>query len=367
MSSRGPGTRATHQALPPAMRDAVDGFAVHLAQVRNRSAHTVRAYVADLVSLLDHAVRMGCTAPADLDLGVLRSWLAKQRTTGAASSSSARQAAAARTFSGWAHRSGLLATDVAAPLATPKTRRELPVVLRADQVATLVESPGRNRPTTQGRDRPTTPGHDRPTTPGRDVPPAALPDAPPAGTPSDPTTGGATPELDPAEEAVLVRDRALLELLYATGARISEVCGLDTTDIDRERRVIRVLGKGNRERTVPYGLPAQRAVDRWLAAGRPELAGPDSGRALFLGARGGRLHPTTARRIVAGYARAAGLPPTSPHGLRHSAATHLLDGGADLRAVQELLGHSSLGSTQIYTHVSVERLRAAYRQAHPRA
>ncbi|WP_431885145.1 tyrosine recombinase XerC [Micromonospora wenchangensis] len=351
MSSRGPGTRATRQALPPAMRDAVDGFAVHLAQVRNRSAHTVRAYVADLVSLLDHAVRMGCTAPAELDLGVLRSWLAKQRTTGAASSSSARRAAAARTFSGWAHRSGLLATDVAAPLATPKTRRELPVVLRADQVATLVEAPGR----------------DRPTTPGDDGPPAGPRDAPSTGTPSAPTTGGASPRVGPADEAVLSRDRALLELLYATGARISEVCGLDTTDVDRERRVVRVLGKGNRERTVPYGLPAQRAVDRWLAVGRPELAGPDSARALFLGARGGRLHPTTARRIVAGYARAAGLPPTSPHGLRHSAATHLLDGGADLRTVQELLGHSSLASTQIYTHVSVERLRAAYRQAHPRA
>ncbi|OWV01407.1 integrase [Micromonospora wenchangensis] len=351
MSSRGPGTRATRQALPPAMRDAVDGFAVHLAQVRNRSAHTVRAYVADLVSLLDHAVRMGCTAPAELDLGVLRSWLAKQRTTGAASSSSARRAAAARTFSGWAHRSGLLATDVAAPLATPKTRRELPVVLRADQVATLVEAPGR----------------DRPTTPGDDGPPAGPRDAPSTGAPSAPTTGGASPRVGPADEAVLSRDRALLELLYATGARISEVCGLDTTDVDRERRVVRVLGKGNRERTVPYGLPAQRAVDRWLAVGRPELAGTDSGRALFLGARGGRLHPTTARRIVAGYARAAGLPPTSPHGLRHSAATHLLDGGADLRTVQELLGHSSLASTQIYTHVSVERLRAAYRQAHPRA
>nr|WP_281903178.1 tyrosine recombinase XerC [Micromonospora sp. AKA109] len=352
MSRDGAGTRATHQALPPAMRDAVDGFAAHLAQVRNRSAHTVRAYVADVVSLLDHAVRMGCTAPADLDLGVLRSWLAKQRTTGAASSSSARRAAAARTFSGWAHRSGLTATDVAAPLATPKTRRELPVVLRADQVATLVEAPGRDRSAAPGHDG----GSPQHRSPG---------DGP--GGPGHSGAGGPSAQVDPADEAVLVRDRALLELLYATGARISEVCGLDTTDVDRERRVIRVLGKGNRERTVPYGLPAQRAVDRWLAAGRPELAGPDSGRALFLGARGGRLHPTMARRIVAGYARAAGLPPTSPHGLRHSAATHLLDGGADLRAVQELLGHSSLASTQIYTHVSVERLRAAYRQAHPRA
>ncbi|MEU1602098.1 tyrosine recombinase XerC [Micromonospora matsumotoense] len=332
MSRRGAGTRVTHQALPPAMRDAVDEFAAHLAQVRNRSAHTVRAYVADLVSLLDHAVRMGGAEPADLELSILRSWLAKQRTTGAAHSSSARRAAAVRTFSAWAHRSGLLATDVAAPLATPKARRELPVVLRADQAAALVEAPGDGGPSGPGG----------------------------AG-------GAGTPEAATADDPVLLRDRALLELLYATGARISEVCGLDATDVDHERLVIRVLGKGNRERTVPYGLPAQRAVDRWLAVGRPALAGPDSDRALFLGARGGRLHPTMARRIVAGYARATGLPPTSPHGLRHSAATHLLDGGADLRAVQELLGHSSLASTQIYTHVSVERLRAAYRQAHPRA
>ncbi|WFE64471.1 tyrosine recombinase XerC [Micromonospora sp. WMMD714] len=331
MSRRGTGTRVTHQALPPAMRDAVDEFASHLAQVRNRSAHTVRAYVADLVSLLDHAVRMGCTEPADLELGILRSWLAKQRTTGAAHSSSARRAAAARTFSGWAHRSGLLATDVAAPLATPKTRRELPVVLRADQAAALVEAPGGGTPA--------------PDDAGLPVP---------------------RPEADAVTGAVLLRDRALLEILYATGARISEVCGLDVPDVDHERRVIRVLGKGNRERTVPYGLPAQRAIDRWLAVGRPELAGSASDRALFLGARGGRLHPTMGRRIVAGYARTAGLPPTSPHGLRHSAATHLLDGGADLRAVQELLGHASLASTQIYTHVSMERLRAAYRQAHPR-
>ncbi len=139
------------------------------------------------------------------------------------------------------------------------------------------------------------------------------------------------------------------------------------TDVDQGRRVVRVLGKGGRERSVPYGVPAQRALDTWLSLGRPALATPGSGRALLLGARGGRLNPTTARRIVADWTEAAGVPRVTPHGLRHSAATHLLEGGADLRAVQELLGHSSLASTQIYTHVSVERLRAAYRQAHPRA
>jgi integrase/recombinase XerC len=327
------GTRAAHEALPAALRDAVDEFADHLSRVRNRSAHTVRAYVADLVSLLDHGSRMGCVDVADVDLTVLRSWLAKQRTMGAARTSLARRAASARTFSAWAHRSGLSPTDAAAPLASPRAHRELPTVLRAEQAAALVEAPARA---------------------------AALVDLPAR-------AAALRPEEDARAAAVLLRDRVLLELLYGTGARISEACGLDTADVDHGRRVVRVFGKGGRERSVPYGVPAQRALDDWLRGGRPLLAGPDSGDALLLGARGGRLNPTTARRVVDGYARAVGLPRTSPHGLRHSAATHLLEGGADLRAVQELLGHSSLASTQIYTHVSVERLRAAYRQAHPRA
>jgi integrase/recombinase XerC len=302
-----------HETLPPSMRDAVDDFAQHLSRVENRSPHTVRAYVGDVVSLLDHAARMGCANPADLDITVLRSWLAKLRTFGAARASLARRAAAARTFSAWAHRDGRLASDAGAQLASPRAHRELPAVLRADQATALVLAPG--------------------------------------------------DEASP----VLLRDRAVLELLYATGVRVSELCGLDVSDVDRHRRVVRVLGKGAKERTVPYGLPAEEALDDWLRLGRPSLNGPGSGDALLLGARGGRLQPTIARRIVSGYARAAGLPHTSPHGLRHSAATHLLEGGADLRAVQELLGHSSLSSTQIYTHVSVERVRAAYRQAHPRA
>ncbi|MFI6268715.1 tyrosine recombinase XerC [Micromonospora zamorensis] len=338
MSRPDRGTRAMHQALPPELRDAVDDFAEHLSRVRNRSAHTVRAYVTDLVSLLDHAVRMGYVDLAELDLSVLRSWLAKQRTTGAARTSLARRAASARAFSAWAHRAGLLSADVGAALASPRAHRELPSVLRADQAAALVEAPARQ--------------------------------APPVGSaPIDPSPGPTTPgAAKTAEtEAVPLRDRVLLELLYATGVRVSEACGLDVGDVDHGRRVIRVFGKGGRERAVPYGVPAQRALDDWLRRGRPALVGARSGDALLLGARGGRLNPTTARQIVGAYAEAAGLPRTSPHGLRHSAATHLLEGGADLRAVQELLGHASLASTQIYTHVSVERLRAAYRQAHPRA
>ncbi|MET7818174.1 tyrosine recombinase XerC [Micromonospora zamorensis] len=352
MSRPDRGTRAMHHALPPELRDAVDDFAEHLSRVRNRSAHTVRAYVTDLVSLLDHAVRMGCVDLAELDLSVLRSWLAKQRTTGAARTSLARRAASARAFSAWAHRAGLLSADVGAALASPRAHRELPSVLRADQAAALVEAPARQAP----------PVDPAPT----DPPVRSTPSVSPA--PTDPSPGPAPGAAQTAEaEAVPLRDRVLLELLYATGVRVSEACGLDVGDVDHGRRVIRVFGKGGRERAVPYGVPAQRALDEWLRRGRPALVGARSGDALLLGARGGRLNPTTARQIVGAYAEAAGLPRTSPHGLRHSAATHLLEGGADLRAVQELLGHASLASTQIYTHVSVERLRAAYRQAHPRA
>jgi integrase/recombinase XerC len=295
------------------MRDAVDGFARELAGVHNRSAHTVRAYLGDVVSLLDHAVRMGCREVDELHIAVVRSWLARQRTVGAARTSLARRSAAARTFTGWAHREGLLGSDVGARLASPKAHRTLPTVLRADQAAALVTAPGE--------------------------------------------------EASPA----LLRDRAVLELLYATGIRVSELCGLDLGDVDRSRRVVRVLGKGAKQRSVPFGLPAEEALEDWLRLGRPSLTNADSGPALLLGTRGGRLHPSVVRRLVAGYARAVGLPAISPHGLRHSAATHLLEGGADLRAVQELLGHASLSTTQIYTHVSLDRLRSVYRQAHPRA
>jgi integrase/recombinase XerC len=306
------GTREIHEALPPAMRTAADEFALHLAQVDNRSAHTVRAYLGDVVSMLDHAARAGCAEPADLDIRVLRGWLARKLATGAARTSQARRAAAARTFTAWAHRTGRAPVDAGAQLASPRAHRDLPTVLRADQAEHLVTAP-----------------------------------------------------VNPDDPVLERRDRAVLEMLYATGVRISELCGLDRADVDDARRVVRVFGKGAKERTVPYGIPAQRALDDWLRHGRPRI--DTSIDALFLGEKGGRLQPTVARRIVAAAARAAGLPHLSPHDLRHSAATHLLDGGADLRAVQDLLGHASLSSTQIYTHVSTERLRAAFKQAHPRA
>ncbi|QSB13510.1 tyrosine recombinase XerC [Natronosporangium hydrolyticum] len=324
----------TREELPPELAAVVDAFARHLGNVAGRSPHTVRAYVADVVSLCEHAVRMGARELSELDLTAVRSWLARQRTLGSARATLARRAAAARTFSAWAHQHGHLATDVAAPLASPKPHRELPVVLRPEQAAAVLDGAAS----------------------------AALePSAHPA--------PAAIPGPDPAARAraLALRDHAALELLYATGVRVSELCGVDLPDLDLTRGVVRVLGKGGRERAVPFGRPAAAAVRRWLADGRPLLSHSDSVAALLLGARGGRVHPTVVRRLVRRSCQQAATPTISPHGLRHSAATHLLEGGADLRSVQELLGHSSLASTQIYTHVSVARLRSAYRQAHPRA
>jgi len=276
----------------------------------------VRGYVADVVSLLDHSVRMGARQLPDIDVHVLRSWLARLRTTGSARSSMARRAAGARSFIAWGHRAGLLPVDVGQLLASPKPHRPLPPVLRPEQARALVEF----------------------------------------------SDGDGTP--DPLQ----LRDRFILELLYGTGVRVGELCGLDVDDMDGFRRLLRVLGKGAKERSVPYGIPAQRAADAYLRCGRPVLAKVGSGPALLLGARGRRIDPRAVRRMVhQRVAAVPGAPDLGPHGLRHSAATHLLEGGADLRSVQELLGHATLAATQIYTHVSVERLRASYQQAHPRA
>ena len=315
----GAGAAATlpDTALPPAFADALAGFTRHLRSERGLSEHSVRAYRGDVTTLLEHARRMGRDEPAALDLLVLRSWLAGQASRGMARTTLARRAAAARGFTAWAAREGLVATDPGALLATPRTGRTLPGVLRRDEAEALL-----------------------------DVAELAADDDSPTG----------------------VRDLAVLELLYASGIRVGELCGLDLNDVDRARRVVRVLGKGAKERTVPVGQPALRAVDRWLADGRPRLLGPVSGAALFLGSRGARIDPRTVRRVVHTLlGHVPGAPDLGPHGLRHSAATHLLEGGADLRSVQELLGHATLATTQIYTHVSVDRLKATYDQAHPRA
>lgn len=344
---------AVRARLPRAAEATVDAYEKHLRAERGLSAHTVRAYVGDVVSLLGflHGVavedadggrtggqagdsetadlgepmdsgagtrRSGGRAGLDgLDLGMLRSWLAAQRAAGRSRTTLARRAASARTFSAWAHRDGRLAQDVGARLSAPRAHRTLPGVLRPEQTAELMRAS----------------------------------------------------ELGAAEgEPATLRDRALLELLYATGVRVSELCGMDVDDVDFERRVVRVLGKGNKERMVPFGQPAGRAVREWIEGGRPAMADESSGHALFLGVRGKRIDPRTARRVVHDAVQAVpDASATGPHGLRHTAATHLLEGGADLRSVQELLGHATLATTQLYTHVTVDRLKAIHDRTHPRA
>jgi integrase/recombinase XerC len=300
--------------LAPGFASVRERYLDHLTFERGLSEHTVRAYAGDVSSLLEHAARMQCDDISDLTIAVLRSWLARLHSQGASRATLARRASSARVFSAWAARDGLLATDPGVLLASPKGHRSLPEVLRVDEVAAVMI--------------------------------AARGDATPIG----------------------LRNAAIVELLYATGARVSELCGLDVDDLDAARHTVRLMGKGAKERTVPLGEPAANAVTAWLARGRTRFATVDSGPALLLGARGGRLDPRTARQVVhERLAAVPGLADLGPHGLRHTAATHLLEGGADLRSVQELLGHATLATTQIYTHVSIDRLRATYERAHPRA
>ncbi|GLZ31314.1 tyrosine recombinase XerC [Lentzea sp. NBRC 105346] len=307
------------EKLPANVADALRRYERHLALERDLSPHTVRAYLGDVVALLGH-IAGDSPERADIgavDLASLRAWLAAQRNAGASRTTMARRAAAARTFTAWAVREGLLAQDPGPRLAAPRPHRTLPSVLRADQASEAMAA----------------------------------------------VSSGAT-EGDP----VALRDQAVVELLYATGVRVAELCGLDLDDVDYSLRVIRVLGKGGRERTIPFGIPAERALRRWLDEGRKDLVTPYSPAALFLGARGGRIDQRAVRRLVHEVvAVVPDAPDIGPHGLRHSAATHLLEGGADLRTVQELLGHATLATTQLYTHVTVERLKAIHDRTHPRS
>jgi integrase/recombinase XerC len=303
--------------LPEPMARVLGEYERHLTAERDLTPHTVRAYVADVGSLLDHSARLGHTDVTTLDLRSLRSWLAKQQTLGRSRTTIARRATAARVFTAWLARTGRAPQDVGASLGSPKAHKSLPPVLRADEASSLIQA--------------------------------------------------ATEHADDGSPVGL-RDIAMLEMLYATGIRVGELVGLDVDDVDRERNVVRVFGKGRKERTVPFGRPAGRALDFWLRQGRPLLAGPESGPAVFLGARGKRIDQRAVRTMVhRRIAEVPGAPDIGPHGLRHTAATHLLEGGADLRSVQELLGHASLATTQLYTHVTTDRLRRAYQQAHPRA
>ncbi len=303
--------------LPAALAVPLDDFCDHLRVDLNRSPHTVAAYRTDLTAMLGHAAGNGLTRLGEVDVTALRAWLADGRRAGQAPATLQRHWASARVFFRWACAEGLIGTDPAARLKSAKVPRRLPRTLGVDQARRILDD------------------------------------------------AVARARLDESPQGA--RDAAILEVLYGAGIRVGELCGLDVGSLDRGRGTLRVLGKGSKERTVPLGDPGWRALEGWLSR-RGEWATPSSGEAVFLGARGGRIDPRVVRRVVHQHLRTdREAPDLGPHGLRHAMATHLLEGGADLRAVQEILGHESLATTQIYTHVSTERLRRAFDQAHPRA
>ncbi|QTE30555.1 tyrosine recombinase XerC [Pengzhenrongella sicca] len=291
-------------------------FAVHLSAQRGLSAHTVRAYAGDLEHLSAFAAAAGRRALDEIDLGVLRAWLAAMAAESLSRATLARRGAAARTFFAWAQRTGRLAVDPALRLASARASLTLPTVLGVEAAAQLLDV---------------------------------------ARTRAD------------DDDPIHLRDWAALELLYATGARVGEIAGADVDDVDLDQRLIRLVGKGDKERMVPFGVPAARATTQWLDRGRPRLVVAGSGPALLLGRRGHRADQRQLREVSHQVAALAGVDDVAPHALRHSAATHLLAGGSDLRSVQEVLGHATLATTQRYTHVSAERLRTSFQQAHPRA
>ena len=302
----------------PLDADLEQTYRRHLLDERNLSDNSIRAYLADVESLISHINQLGISEFKELQLSHIRSWLANLQSKGAARSSITRRVVSIRAFTYWAAKNGWITGDIGRDLVAPKPERHLPEVLDIDSARLALEALERRV----------------------------------------------------AEEstASAIRDLAIVEVLYASGIRVSELTGLNLHDLDHERMTLRVIGKGNKERVVPIGLPAMRALDRWIDDGRSQFMSTESGSALFLGSRGKRIDQRVVRSIVYEAISALGNhQKLGPHGLRHSAATHLLEGGADLRTVQELLGHSSLATTQIYTHVSQERIKKAYEQAHPRA
>jgi len=307
------------------IESSAEAFSAHLATERRLSPQTVRAYLSDLRQLAAFAEGREVDDLAGVTLDLLRDWLWAASEAGSSKATLARRTATAKAWSAWLVRTDRASVDVAARLRSPKTGRTLPRVVGRGPFDDVI---------------------------------AGLEDRASSGEPN------------------ALRDLAVVELLYASALRVSELCGLDRGDLDLDRLTVRVTGKGDKERVVPFGVPAQSAIVDYLTTARPLLLAraasrdhrPDPGAALFLGARGGRLGTRSVYTLVARLLDAVpGGGPSGPHALRHTAATHLLDGGADLRAVQELLGHASLATTQIYTHVSVERIKESYRNAHPRA
>lgn len=302
-------------ALDPELEHA---YGTHLLDERNLSPNSIRAYLADLESLLVHVNQLGISEFSQLTLNHIRSWLANLQSRGAARSSITRRVVSIRAFTYWGARNGWLERDIGRDLIAPKPERHLPEVLDVDSASLTIEALQLRADEEQ------------------------------------------TPES--------IRNIAIVETLYGSGIRVSELTGLNLQDIDRERNTLRVIGKGNKERIVPIGIPAMKALEKWINEGRSELSESATEKALFLGSRGKRIDQRVVREIVYEATGALGSNKrVGPHALRHSAATHLLEGGADLRTVQEILGHSSLSTTQIYTHVSEDRIKKAYEQAHPRA
>lgn len=284
--------------------------------VRNLSENSIRGYVSDLESFLKHLEKLQIQEFKDLELTHIRSWLAELQSFGVARSTMARRIVSIRAFTYWAYSQGWIRSDYGAMLAIPKPHRTLPEVLDIPDTETVIAS-------MQTR-------------------------------------------ADESPTPITIRDVAMIEVLYATGIRVSELCGLDLRSIDESRNTLQVLGKGSKERVVPIGIPAMKSLQRYIQVARPDLLKGKTESAVFLGSRGNRIDQRTVREVVYQAMAAVGSK-MGPHGLRHTAATHLLEGGADLRTVQEILGHSSLATTQIYTHVSPDRLQKVFDNAHPRA
>lgn len=401
------------------MDAAIEQYERHLRVERGYSPQTIRAYRSDLGALAAFAAERGVSSPEGLTLDLYRDWLWEGSKRGLAKSTLARRAASVRGFSAWVTRQ---AEGTRSAGAASEAQGRRPGAHGSEGAVRGVENSsasGGGSAAGTGPDHAVVDPAVADAGPDYAVVDPTVAETGPDHAVADPAAGEAAADravADPAaREAVgdravadpaarlrspkadktlprvitreqmgeileglaaraadgdpgSLRDVAVIELLYAAGIRVSELTGLDVDDVDLDRLTVRVVGKGSKERVVPFGVPALRAIRAWVSGGRPRLAVAGSGPALFLGARGARLGSRAVYELVAGLlADVPGRGPSGPHALRHTAATHLLDGGADLRAVQELLGHASLGTTQIYTHVSTERLKEAYRIAHPRA